>query len=285
MDESLNQTAAVMKQRITRIEASKGLARLDLRELWDYKDLLWFHTLKEVKGKYRQMALGPLWIILQPIINMIIFTLIFGEIAKLPSEGIPYPIFTYVALLPWALFQNSCEFSSHSLVAQMHIIAKVYFPRMIIPIASTLSWLVDFVLSFGVLLIMMFFFGFIPGWRIIFIPLYLIMAVAFALAIGFCTASLAVQFRDIKFVVDHGLRVFMYLTPVAYSGTLVPEQWQWLYQLNPMYWVVEGFRWSLLGTSAGPDWYMVFPLGLTAFLLIVGAYMFRRTERTVVDLL
>lgn len=285
MQSSLEQIEKEPSRRITRIQPSKGWARLDLREIWEYRDLLWFHTLKEVKGKYRQMALGPLWIVLQPIINMIIFTLIFGKIAKLPSEGIPYPIFTYVALLPWALFQNSCEFSSNSLVSQMHIISKIYFPRLIIPIASTMSWLVDFSLSFVVLLVIMLFYGFIPGWQIIFLPLFLILSIAFALGIGFCTASLAVQFRDIKFVVTHGLRVFMYLTPVAYSGSLIPENWQWLYQLNPMYWVVEGFRWSLLGTSVGPTWDMVFPCLLTIALLITGAFMFRRTERTIVDLL
>ncbi len=285
MNEIVEPVSSKHAQRVIRIQPSKGWARLDLREIWEYKDLLWFHTLKEVKGKYRQMALGPMWIVLQPLVNMVLFSFIFGRIAKLPSEGIPYPIFTYVALLPWTLFQNSCEFSSNSLVSQMHIISKVYFPRLIIPFASVVSWLVDFALSFAVLLIMMLFFGFIPGWKIVFIPLYLILCIGFALGIGLCTASLAVQFRDVKFVVTHGLRVFMYLTPVAYSGTLIPDSWQWLYQLNPMYWVVEGFRWSLLSTSTSPSWNMVLPIVLVFVLLIIGAFMFRRTERTVVDLL
>lgn len=285
MPEVAKQQRTLPSQRITRIEPTKGWARLDLREIWEYRDLLWFHTLKEIKGKYRQMALGPLWIILQPIVNMILFSFIFGRIAKLPSEGIPYPIFTYVALLPWTLFQNSCEFSSNSLVSQMHIISKAYFPRLIIPFAAVVSWLVDFALSFAVLLIMMLFFGFIPGWRIVFIPMYLILCIGSALGIGLFTASLAVQFRDVKFVVTHGLRVFMYLTPVAYSGTLIPGNWQWLYQLNPMYWVIEGFRWSLLGTSTGPEWYMIIPSTMTFILILAGAFMFRRTERTIVDLL
>lgn len=277
-----NNTSA---EQITRIEASKGWARLNLSELWDYKDLLWFHTLKEIKGKYRQMALGPMWIILQPLVNMVLFSFIFGQIAKLPSEGIPYPIFTYVALLPWTLFQNACEFSCTSLVSQMHIISKVYFPRMIIPIASTLSWLIDFTVSFVVLLAMMLIWGYVPGWKIIFLPFYLILCIGFALGVGFCTAAITVQFRDMKFLVVHGLRVFMYLTPVAYSSTLIPESWQWFYRLNPMYWVIEGFRWSLLGTSVGPKTYMIIPVMMTFIFILVGAFMFRRTERTIVDLL
>ena len=175
---------------------------------------------------------------------MLLFTFVFGTIAKLPSEGVPYPLFTFTALLPWTLFSNACTFASNSLVQQMPVISKVYFPRLIIPIASTLSWLVDFFISFALLLVMMLFYGCLPGWKVAFLPLFLILAVAFALGIGFCTASLAVKYRDVQFVITYGLRAFMYLTPVAYSGTLVPAEWQWAYKLNPLYWVIEGFRWA-----------------------------------------
>lgn len=272
-------------EKITRIEATHGWRNLGLGDLWQYKDLLWFHTLKEIKSKYRQMALGPLWIVLQPLVNMVIFTFVFSGIAKLPSEGVPYPVFTFVALLPWTLFQNACTFASDSMVKQMPVISKIYFPRLIVPIASTMSWLVDFFVSFIFLIIIMLFYGYIPGWNVIYLPLFLLLAVCFALAIGFCTASLAVKYRDVKFVITYGLRAFMYLTPVAYSGTLVPEKWQWAYKLNPMYWVIEGFRWSLLGTSGAPERAMAIPVLVTLCTLVFGLYLFKRTERTIVDLL
>lgn len=271
--------------RVIRIEPSKGWGRLGLGELWEYRDLLWFHTLKEIAGKYRQMALGPMWIVLQPIINMLLFSFVFGTIAKLPSEGVPYPIFVYTALLPWTLFQNACTYSSNSLVQQMPVISKVYFPRLIVPIASTLSWVVDFAISFGFLLLLMFYFGFVPGWKLLFIPLYLMWTVAFALAIGFCSAGLAVKYRDVSYVITYGLRAFMYLTPVAYSASLVPEKLLWAYKLNPLYWIIEGFRWALIDTAAAPGWEMALPIALTAGMLVLGIYLFRRSERTVVDLL
>ena len=271
--------------RIVRIEPTQGWGHLGLGELWEYKALLWFHTLKEITSKYRQMALGPLWIVLQPIINMILFSFVFGTIAKLPSEGVPYPIFVYTALLPWTLFQNACTYSSNSLVQQMPVISKVYFPRLIVPIASTLSWLVDFVISFGFLLLLMLFYGFVPGWKVLFLPLYLLLTVAFALAIGFCSAGLAVKYRDVNFVITYGLRSFMYLTPVAYSASLVPDQWLWAYKLNPLYWVIEGFRWALIDTAEAPSWEMALPVAFTAGMLVLGIYLFRRNERTVVDLL
>jgi lipopolysaccharide transport system permease protein len=272
-------------QQVTRIEATRGWNRLNLSELWQFKDLLWFHTLKEIKSKYRQMALGPLWIILQPIVNMIIFTFVFGQIAKLPSEGIPYPIFTYVALLPWILFQNACSSASNSLVQQMPVISKVYFPRLIIPIGSTLSWLIDFAISFCFLIFLMLCFGIVPCWQAVFVPFFLLLGVAFALGVGFSTAGIAVKYRDIQYVVTYGLRAFMFLTPVAYSGKLIPDKWQWLYQLNPMFWVIEGFRWSMLGTFITPNIYMIWSIFLTIGFLIFGIVLFKKAERTVVDLL
>ena len=272
-------------ERITLIQPSKGWGSLGLGEVWPYKDLLWFHTLKEIKSKYRQMALGPLWIVLQPIVNMLLFSFVFGKIAKLPSEGVPYPIFTLVALLPWIFFQNACTFACNSLVQQMEVISKVYFPRVIIPIASTISWLMDFCISFVFLLILMFIYGYIPGWRVVFLPLFLLFVTVFALSIGFSTAALAVKYRDVKFMVTYGLRALMYLTPVAYSGKLVPAHWLWAYKLNPMYWVIEGFRWCLIGTTFAPGWDMTIPITATFAVLVFSLYLFNRTQRTVVDLL
>lgn len=270
------------------IQPTKGWGQLGLDELWHYRDLLWFHVLREVKGKYRQMALGPLWIILQPVINMIIFTFVFGKVARLPSEGIPYPIFTYVALLPWTFFSSCTQRSLGSLVSQMGIISKVYFPRMIMPLSGVCSAFVDFLMSFFVLAGLMIFYGAVPGPQLVFLPLFLLLAAATGLGIGLWTAAIAVRFRDLALVASSGIRLAMYVTPVAYSATIIAEKfpnWMWLYKLNPMYWVIEGFRWCLLQTGNAPEPYMAVPVGLVILLLITGAYVFRRTERTIVDLL
>jgi lipopolysaccharide transport system permease protein len=270
------------------IQPTTGWGHLGLADVWEYRDLLWFQTLKNIKAKYRQMALGPLWIILQPMMNMVVFTLIFGKLARMDSEGLPYPVFTYIALIPWTYFSNACTASCNSLVAQMGVISKVYFPRLIIPASAVISGLVDFCMCFLVLCGMMAWYRFVPGWHVVFLPLFLILGILTALAIGLWTASLTVRFRDLRLVVQNGMRIAMYLTPVAYSATEVSKripEWMWLYKLNPMFWVVEGFRWCLVGKGTPPEPYMLLPFGLTILLVISGAYMFRRTERTIVDLL
>lgn len=270
---------------VVRIQPSTGWSDLGLGELWTYRDLLRFHVYKNIKAKYRQMALGPIWIVLQPIITMVVFTIVFGKLAKLNSDGIPYPLLTYAGLLPWMLFQNSCGQASNSLVSQMNVISKVYFPRMIVPLAETLSSLVDFVLAFLILLVLMASYGIYPGWRIITIPAFVLFVLMSALSLGFWTASLTVRFRDVKLLVTYGLRVFMYLCPVAYSASAIPERWMWLYKLNPVYWFTEGFRWALLGGSHPPTLAILIPFAFVTVLFVTGAFMFRRTERTVVDLL
>ncbi len=270
------------------IQATQGWGHLDLRDLWEYRDLLRFHIMREIKGRYRQMALGPLWIVLNPIINMVLFTFVFGKVARLPSEGVPYPIFTYTAMLPWIYFSSAAQNSMGSLVAEMGVISKIYFPRLIMPISATVAGLIDFLISFLVLLGLMVWFGFPPTWRMLLLPVYLLLAAGGGLGIGLWTASLTVRFRDLKLVAASAVRVFMYLTPVAYSATLIAEKfpdWMWLYRLNPLYWVIEGFRWCLLGIGNPPEPYMLIPIALTILLLISGAYVFRRTERTIVDLL
>ena len=271
------------------IKPRKGFEALGLQELVEYRDLLYYNILKNIKGKYRQMALGPFWIILQPLVNMILFSFIFGGMAKMDSGGVPYPLLTLSALIPWMLFQNSTTFASNSLVSQMGVISKVYFPRMIIPLADTLAWLVDFGITFLILLVMMAFYGFFPGIRILFIPLYLLFVLATTLAIGLWTASLTVKYRDLKLLVDYGLRIFMFITPVAYSAAnleaSIPIKWVWLLKMNPLYWIVEGFRWSLLGIGEEPTLFMIYPILLVFVLLVSGAFVFRRSERNIVDLL
>ncbi len=267
------------------VEAGRGWASLGLREVWRYRELLLYMVLREVQGRYRQMAFGPLWIVIQPLVNMAIFSLVFGGFAKLPSDGWPYPIFTYVALLPWQFFATGLKNSSGSLLTQQNIISKVYFPRLILPIASVLSAFVDFLASFVVLAAMMVFFRAPLTWNVLMLPVYLLLAGGAALGMGFWLAGLSVRYHDVAIGVTLGITVWQYLTPVAYSASLVGARWQAVYRMNPMTPVVEGFRWALLGAGQPPDWSLAFGGGLVLLLIIAGAFYFRRTERTIVDML
>jgi lipopolysaccharide transport system permease protein len=265
------------------IQPTRGWSSLALHELWEYRELLWFLTWRNIKGRYRQMALGPLWIIIKPLVSMVIYSVIFGTLAKLPSEGVPYPIFTYTALLPWGYFSGAAGASVGSLVSQMGVISKVYFPRLVVPISAVLSGLVELAVSFVILLGMMAYYGFAPSLAVLTLPLYLLLATAAALGVGLWSATMTVRFRDLQTLISYGLQGWMYATPVAYAASLIPERWQWLYQLNPMYWVIEGFRWALLGTGQAPKLLMLIPVGFVLMLLTSGAFVFRRTERTIVD--
>ncbi len=267
------------------IEPTQRWSRLGLGELWRSRELLWFLTTREIKGRYRQMALGPLWIVIKPLVDMVIFSAIFGGLAKLDSEGLPYPLFTFAAILPWTYFSNAVSNSANSLVSRMGVISKVYFPRLVVPLAAVLGNLVDFGITLIILLGMLIFYGVSLTPLLLLLPLYVLLALATALGIGLWSAVFAVRFRDMKFAIGYALQVGMYATPVAYSAALVPEKWQLLYQLNPMYWVIEGFRWILLGTGEGPQPLMLIPIAVVIVVLISGAFVFRRFERTIVDLL
>lgn len=268
------------------IQPTRGLAALQLGLLWTYRELLYFLVLREIRGKYRQMALGPLWIILQPIITMLLFTFVFSQLANLQADGdVPYAIFTFVALLPWQFFANSTRQASQSLVTQKHIISKVYFPRLVIPIASSIAALVDFVAAFVVLLLMMGYFRITPTLTMLTLPLFLLLAMVLSLGVGTLLAGLAVKYHDVAIGLGFLITVWQYLTPVAYSLQLIPEKWQLLYRLNPMTTVVEGFRWAILGTSAAPDWTSLVTVGLSLVALLVGVVYFRMSERTIVDVI
>ena len=269
---------------LVEIKARKGWNSLNLAELWEYRELLYFFTWREVKGRYRQMALGPLWIILKPFVTMVVMSLVFGKLAKIPSDGLPYPIFNFTALLPWQLFAVSLSKSSTSLVTSMGVISKVYFPRLTMPISSAASGLVDFVMAFLILIGMMIYYGIVPDWRVLYLPFFILLALTASLGIGMCLATLAVKYRDVKFGVEHALQVWIYASPVVYPASMVPEALRDLYMLNPMAWVIEGFRWCLLGKGQPPDWTLVVTSGLSLMLFVIGAYTFRRTERTIVDL-
>ncbi len=270
---------------VIEIKPTRGWGSLGLRDVWEYRELLYFLLWREVKGRYRQMAFGPLWIILAPLIQMFIYSIIFGSLAQLPSEGVPYPIFTYVALLPWQFFANATRLSANSLVSQQHVISKVYFPRLVMPLSAVLSSLVDFLASFVVLVAMMLFYRVMPTWNTLYVPLFLLLAAMTALSIGLWLAGLAVKFHDVAIGLGFAIDIWKYLTPVVYSATLVPARWQTLYRLNPMTTVVDGFRWALLGIGAPPDAKALIAAGLVIILLITGAFFFRRTERTIVDVI
>ncbi len=285
METTMTPAKPQLEMPTTVIKPSRGWASLGLRDVWEYRELLYFLVWREVKGRYRQMAFGPLWIILAPLIQMFIYSVIFGGLAQLPSEGVPYPIFTYVALLPWQFFANATRQSSNSLLSQKHVIANVYFPRMVIPLAAVLSSLVDFLASFVVLVGMMLLYRVTPTWNVLYLPLFLLLAAVTALGIGLWLAGLAVKFHDVAIGLGFAIDIWKYLTPVVYSATLVPPQWQSLYRLNPMTTVIEGFRWALLGTGTAPDATALIPVGLILVLLVTGAFFFRRTERTIVDVM
>jgi lipopolysaccharide transport system permease protein len=273
------------KAHIVEISPRRGWSSLGLAEVWEFREPLFFLIWREVKGRYRQMALGPLWIILKPLVTMVVLSVIFGQVAKLPSDGLPYPLFTYSGLLPWTLFAVATGKSTTSLVTNLNVISKVYFPRLVVPMAAAASGLVDFFMSFLILLGMVFYYGLTPSPNIVYLPAFLLLALATALALGLCLATLAVKFRDVGYGVEHMLQVMIYLTPVVYPSSMLSGTWRTLYLLNPMAVVIEGFRWSLLGQGQPPT---VATLGVAAgvlALLLAGAMLFRRSERTVVDLM
>ena len=273
------------KNHETIIESTRGLPCLGIADIWEYRDLLFFLLWREIKGRYCQMALGPLWIIIAPLGQMIIYSVLLGVLARLPSEGVPYALFTYVGLLPWQFFANTTRQTADSLVNQRAVIAKVYFPRLIIPLVSVLSGLVDFLASLVVLAILMLFFRVAPSWTFVTLPFFLLLATLLGLGIGLWLAGLNVKFRDTAIGLGFILEAGKFLSPVVYSATLIPERWQMLYHLNPLTTVVEGFRWALLGVGSGPDWAAAWAVFLACAVLISGAFYFRHTERTIVDII
>jgi lipopolysaccharide transport system permease protein len=268
----------------TRIEPSKGWVSLKLRELWEYRELLFFLTWRDIKVRYKQTVLGAAWAIIQPFFTMVVFSLFFGRLAGVPSDDVPYPIFSYAALVPWTFFANALGQASNSLVGNANMIKKVYFPRLVVPIASTLSGVVDFCLAFVVLMGMMLFFGIVPTANIVWLPFFLLLALVTSLSVGLWLSAMNVQFRDVRYIIPFLTQFWLFATPIAYPSSLIENPvLRAIYGLNPMVGVVEGFRWALLGveTRPGP---MVFVSALAAFgLLISGMFYFRRMEKTFAD--
>ncbi len=268
---------------VTIYEPSNGWLSLHLRELWDYRELLVFLTWRDIKVRYAQAALGAAWAILQPLLTMVIFSVIFGRLANLPSDGIPYPVFSYVALLPWQLFAGALQRAGTSLVGNSNLLTKVYFPRLIIPISAVAAGLVDFLIAFIVLVGMMAFYNIKLTWAILVLPFLILLTLLTALAVGIWLSALNVQYRDVQHMIPFLIQAWMYASPVAYSVGLVPTGiWRIVYGLNPMVGVIQGFRWALLG-AAPPDELMVVSILIVSVLLLIGLYYFKRMERTFAD--
>jgi len=268
---------------ILNICPSTGWVSLKLGEVWQYRELLFFLTWRDIKVRYKQTALGATWAIIQPFMTMVVFSLFFGKLAKMPSDGVPYPVFSLTALVPWTLFSNGLVASANSLVGSSNLIKKVYFPRLIIPLASQMAGIVDFALAFLVLIGMLLWFHIVPGIQILFLPLFLLLALTASFGVGLWFSAMNVQFRDVRYIVPFLTQFWMFATPIAYPSSLLSPKWQVVYALNPMVGVVEGFRWALLGTKTAPGPMIAVSSLVSLLVLVSGAYYFRRMEKTFAD--
>ena len=265
------------------IEPTRGLFDLDLEALWEYRELLYFLVWRDVKIRYKQTAIGVAWVILQPLLTMALFTVIFSYLARIPSDGLPYPLFAFTALLPWAYFSQALTRGGGGLVANANLISKVYFPRLIIPLSSVVTPAVDFLLCFVILLGMMAWYGVALTWGVLALPLFLLLALMTALAVALLLSPLHVRYRDVGHIIPFLIQFWMFASPVIYPVSLIPERWRLLYSLNPMVGVIEGFRWALLGKES-PDFLV---LGVSAAVVLVllaaGLVCFKRMEQTFAD--
>jgi homopolymeric O-antigen transport system permease protein len=265
------------------IDPPRRWTSIGLRELWDYRELLYFLIWRDVKVRYKQTALGAAWAVIQPFFMMVVFSLFFGRLAKMPSDGIPYPVFTFCALLPWQLFAHALSESSNSLVANERLITKVYFPRLVVPIAAVLGGLVDFAIAFVILLLLMLYYGIVPTWATVTLPVFILLAIMTAMGVGLWLSALNVQYRDVRYTINFLIQFWLFATPVAYPSSLVPERWRALYGLNPMAGVVEGFRWALLGKTDPPGALLWVSVSVVILILVGGLYYFRRMEQQFAD--
>jgi lipopolysaccharide transport system permease protein len=266
------------------IQPSRGWIPVNLSEVWEYRELLYFLIWRDIKVRYKQTVLGAAWAIIQPFFTMVVFSLFFGHLAKMPSDGIPYPIFVYCGLLPWQLFAHALGESSNSIVANERLITKVYFPRLVVPIAAVCGGLVDFAISFLVLLGMMAYYGVSAGVAVVTLPFFVVLAVITALAVGLWLSALNVQYRDVRYTLGFLTQFWLFATPVAYPSSLIPEPWRALYGLNPMAGVVEGFRWALLGKTEAPGALLAVSVAVVVLVLVGGMHYFARMEESFADL-
>lgn len=267
----------------TRREPSKKWAWPKLRELWEYRELLFFFAWRDIKVRYRQTVMGVLWAIIQPFLTMVIFSLFFGRLANIPSDGLPYPVFSFAALVPWTFFANALTQASNSLVLSGNMLKKIYFPRLALPIATVFAGVVDFALAFIVLLCIMLYYGLVPTVNIIWLPFFALLALITSIGVSLWLAAMNVQFRDVRYTIPFITQAWLFVTPIAYPSSLLPDSLRIVYGLNPMAGVVEGFRWALLGTDTAPGPMLIVSSVVALLLLVSGAFYFRRMENTFAD--
>jgi len=266
------------------LQPVSGWVPLHLGEVWAYRELLFFLAWRDIKVRYKQTILGASWAIIQPLFTMVVFSLFFGSLAGVPSDGLPYPIFAFAALVPWTFFSNVLTQASNSLVLDTSMIKKVYFPRLIMPTATVLGSLIDLILAFIILLCMMLYYGIVPGFAVIWLPLFVLLAMTTSLGVAFWLSAMNVQFRDVRYIVPFLVQAWLFISPIAYPSSMLPEPWRTIYGINPMAGVVEGFRWALLDTDTAPGPIIYVSALVAVLVLISGAYYFRRLERTFADL-
>jgi len=268
---------------VTTIRPPKGWVPIDLKELWASRELLYFLIWRDIKIRYKQTVLGFAWAIIQPVVMMVVFSLFFGTLIKVPSENVPYPLFSYSALVPWTLFANGVTRASNSLIQDANIIRKVYFPKLLLPLSGVLSPLVDFFIAFVVLIGLMFYFGYRPGIAMLWLPIFLILEVMFTLGIGLWLSAINVEYRDVAYIVPFLLQIWLFASPVIYSVNTLPERFHLAYNLmNPMSGIIEGFRWAISGTTA-PGYLLVASAAIILFILVSGVFYFRRHEKAFAD--
>jgi lipopolysaccharide transport system permease protein len=268
---------------VLRIAPPRGWVDIDFKELWDARELLYFFVWRDIKVRYKQTAIGAAWAVIQPFMTMVVFSLFFGKLAKMDSHGLPYPIFYYSALLPWMYFAGALQNATAVVVEQQHVITKVYFPRLVLPLSAVASGLLDFGISFVVFLGMMAYYRIVPGFAILLFPCFLLLAVLTALGVGLWLSALNAMYRDVRYVIPFLVQFWLFASPVAYPSSLVPQRWQWLYGLNPMAGVIEGFRWALTGHGQPPSIMLAVSTGVVVLLVASGLAFFHRMEGTIAD--
>lgn len=278
-----NSTSQISNLHRVVVEPSQGWVPLNIKELWQYRELFFFLTWRDVKVRYKQTVLGIAWAILQPLFTMVVFSLFFGRLAQIPSDGVPYPLFSFAALVPWQFFANGVTQSANSLVLSAEMIKKVYFPRLIIPVAAVFSGALDFLMAFLVLLFMIFGYGVSLSLNMIWLPFLFALALITSVGTGLWLTAMNVQFRDVRYTVPFLAQAWMFVTPIVYPSSLLEEPWRTLYGINPMVGVVEGFRWALLGTETAPGPIIVVSVSAAVLFLVSGAYYFRRVEKSFAD--
>lgn len=273
---------AAERELTIRIRPPKKWVPINFSELWHYRELLYSFVARDVKIRYKQTALGFLWAIIQPLFLMVVFTLFFGNLAKVPSEGIPYPLFSFAALIPWTLFAEGITRSTTSMVTNANIMTKVYFPRLIMPLSGILSPLVDFAIAFVILILMMIYYGFVPTIVIVLLPAFILLAVMTSFAVGLWLSALNVKYRDFQYTIPFLIQIWLFASPVVYPASMLPQSWQFIYALNPMSGVIEGFRWVLLGTNP-PEAMILVSVGVVILLLVGGLFYFKKMEQYFAD--